>query len=96
MGKEGKIPGQVIYVCSGGDCRKNGSRDISKKLKSLIKDNDLKGKVEIIKTDCTDRCKHAPIFAIQPQNCWFSHRKTNDQLEEIFKNHLLTQSKKTA
>jgi len=94
MGKEGKVPNQVIYICSGSDCKKNGSKDISKKFKSLIKDHDLKGKIEIIKTDCTDRCKTAPNFAIQPQNLWFAHRKNTEQLEEIFKNHLLGQDKK--
>ena len=94
MGKEGKVPEHVIYICSGSDCKKNGSKEISKKFKNLIKDNDLKSKVEIIKSDCTDRCKTAPIFAIQPQNLWFAHRKTAEQLEEIFKNHLLVGEKK--
>ncbi len=94
MGKEGKIPEHVIYICTGSDCRENGSKDIGKKFKKLIKDHDLKGKIEIIKTDCTDRCKIAPVFSIQPQNAWFTQRKSSEQIEEIFKSHLLVQKKK--
>ncbi|MFN6943419.1 MAG: (2Fe-2S) ferredoxin domain-containing protein [Cytophagaceae bacterium] len=71
MGKEFKTPSQVIYVCTGSKCGKKGGKEISKLYRSFIKDHGLKNEVEVIKTDCTDRCKFAPIVCFQPQNTWY-------------------------
>lgn len=70
MGNESRIPEQVIYVCTGDKCKKRGGKEISKTYKSLIKDLKLRDRVEIIKTDCTDRCKFGPVVCFQPQNEW--------------------------
>jgi (2Fe-2S) ferredoxin len=71
MGKELKTPESVIYVCAGSKCSKKGSKDIGKQFRQLIKDNGYKNEVEVIKTECTDRCKFAPIVCFQPQNTWY-------------------------
>ncbi|WMJ75104.1 (2Fe-2S) ferredoxin domain-containing protein [Cytophagaceae bacterium ABcell3] len=71
MGKEFKTPSQIIYVCTGSKCGKRGGKEISKLFKSHIKDNGLKNEIEVIKTDCTDRCKFAPVMCFQPQNKWY-------------------------
>ncbi len=70
MGNESIIPEQVIYVCTGDKCKKRGGKEIAKSFKSLIKENKLQKRAEVIKTDCTDRCKFGPVVCFQPQNDW--------------------------
>lgn len=41
-----------------------------KALRSEIKLRRLKRVIQVIKTGCTDRCKHGPILAVMPQNEW--------------------------
>lgn len=71
MGKEGTTPEKVFYVCTGSKCKKAGGKEIAKAIKKLLKEGGLKDSVEVIKTDCTDRCKLAPVFSLQPDNTWF-------------------------
>jgi len=52
---------QFIFICKGKDCIKNGSKELAKYASSEIKSRGLKGRVEILKTTCTDRCKYGPI-----------------------------------
>ncbi len=82
MGKEFSVPEKVIYICQGSTCKRRGSKELRKLLKAKIKESKIKG-VEIIKTECTDRCKCGPIFCMQPQNLWFN-RVDEDEVEEIF------------
>ena len=70
MSKVFKIPQQVIYVCTGSKCKKKGGKEISKLFRSISKAAGYKDTVEIIRTDCTDRCKFAPVMSFQPQNIW--------------------------
>lgn len=70
MGNNLKTPEQVIYVCTGSKCKKKGGKQISKDYVNYLKKSGMKGRVEIIKTDCTDRCKFAPVVCFQPQNEW--------------------------
>ncbi len=70
MGNESRVPEQVIYVCTGDKCKKRGGKELAKFFKSSIKDNKLQKKAEVIKTDCTDRCKFGPVVCFQPQNEW--------------------------
>ena len=41
-----------------------------KKLRSDVKHLHLKKTIEVIKTGCTDRCKHGPVIAAMPINQW--------------------------
>ena len=52
---------QFIFICCGKDCVKHGAKDIMKHAYQEIKKGGLKGKVEVVKTRCTDRCKHGPV-----------------------------------
>ncbi len=71
-------PEKAIYVCVGSKCGKRGGKDMCKELKDLIKHADLKDSVEIIKTECTDRCKYAPVLSVQPANVWFKEYDEKD------------------
>ncbi|QHT69485.1 (2Fe-2S) ferredoxin domain-containing protein [Rhodocytophaga rosea] len=71
-------PEKAIYVCVGSKCGKRGGKDMCKELKDLIKEKGLKDEVEIVKTECTDRCKFAPILSVQPANVWLREYSEKD------------------
>ncbi len=71
-------PEKAIYVCTGSKCGKRGGKDICKELKHLIKDAHLQDTVEVIKVECTDRCKFAPVLSIQPANVWLCEASEDD------------------
>ncbi|WP_106931593.1 (2Fe-2S) ferredoxin domain-containing protein [Adhaeribacter arboris] len=95
MSKPFNIPRQVIYVCTGSKCKKRGGKDLSKLFRDQVKQAGLKDTVEVIKTDCTDRCKFAPIVSIQPQNVWL-HDVVEYQVPQLFQQYLLTPIKFSA
>ncbi|MDX5347179.1 MAG: (2Fe-2S) ferredoxin domain-containing protein [Hymenobacteraceae bacterium] len=86
--KNFSTPDNVIYVCTGSKCKKKGGKEIGKAFRALIKENGLKGKVEVIKTDCTDRCDFAPVMCFQPQNEWH-HHMSELQAQKLFADHFL-------
>lgn len=80
--KKVEFPEKSIFICVGSKCGKY--KEIRKHLKEAIKDKGLKQEVEIFKMECTDRCKHAPILCVQPQNEWYSEASYRD-IDEIVK-----------
>lgn len=72
MSKDINTAAKVVYVCTGGKCKKKGSKEISKLLQKYADDHDLHH-VDIIKTHCTDNCKHGPVVCFQPENAWHFH-----------------------
>ena len=63
----------VLYTCCGSKCKKKGGKHLYKFLKSEVKLQGFKRTVQVIKTGCTDRCKHGPIIAAMPANEWYFH-----------------------
>ena len=88
MSKGFNVPDKVIYVCTGSKCKKKGGKDIGKTLRNMIKDMGLKGKVEVVKTECTDRCDFAPVMSFQPDNVWL-HHTTEEQAKQTFQEHII-------
>jgi NADH:ubiquinone oxidoreductase subunit E len=64
------VPDKVLYVCTGSKCGKRGGKEMYKTAKSYLKHSSVKQNIEVVLTDCTDRCKFAPVCAIQPGNIW--------------------------
>lgn len=88
MSKEFKRPERVIYVCCDSKCKKKGGKEISKMYKQLIKDHKLKEKVALIKTECTDNCKLAPVMSFQPQNQWYV-QVSEEEAKAVFEENIL-------
>ena len=65
-----EVPDKGIYICHGSKCGKKGGKDLYKSLKTYLKYTGKKGEIELIKIECTDRCKFAPVLTIQPDNIW--------------------------
>ena len=67
--KKIQAPEKVIYICDGKKCGRY-SKEIRKCFKEAIKEAGMKREVELVRMDCTDNCKCAPVISIQPQNIW--------------------------
>ncbi len=69
------VPDRVLYVCTGSKYSKRGGKDMYKLARAYAKYS--KDKFEAVETECTDRCKFAPVCAIQPGNIWLKeyHQK---------------------
>lgn len=72
MGKEKHTPSTVIYICTGEKCRSRGSKEVSKTLRHYAEDQGLND-LGIIRTHCTDNCKHGPVVCLQPLGEWHFH-----------------------
>lgn len=93
MSKNFNIPKQVIYVCTGSKCKRKGGKDLSRTFRDLAKQNGLRDDVEIIRTECTDRCDFAPVLSFQPQNIWL-HKVSEFQGRQLFQEHILNYPQK--
>ena len=71
------VPDKVLYICTGSKCGKKGGKEMYKLLKSYTKHLPHGKDIEVIRTECTDRCDYAPVCAIQPGNIWLKeyHKK---------------------
>ena len=88
MSKNFETPEKVVYVCTGSKCKKKGGKENGKALREMIKSMGLKGRVEVVKTECTDRCDFAPVVCFQPDNYWM-HHVTEQQAKQAFNDHIL-------
>lgn len=57
-------------MCAGSKCGQH--KDVRKFIKASIKQHHAKGRIEVFKMECSDRCKHAPVLCVQPDNKWYS------------------------
>ncbi len=72
MSKEKNTPAKVYYICTGEKCKKRGSKEISKTLRRYLKEHKTRD-LDIIRTHCTDNCKHGPVVCLQPSGEWHFH-----------------------
>jgi len=55
---------KFIFICGGSDCKKSGSKILTKEIRKELNSKELKGKCKVIKTKCMDYCKSAPIVIV--------------------------------
>lgn len=85
--KEMSFPEKTIFVCDGKKCGKH--KDVRKFLKESIKKHGMDDTVGIVKIECTDHCKHAPVMCFQPSNQWFTEVSIW-QADKLFKEIILS------
>ena len=78
-----KVPDKVVYVCTGSKCGKRGGKEMFKLLESYIKHSSHGKDIEVIRTECTDRCDYAPVCAIQPGNTWLKEYHKKEVLKAL-------------
>ncbi len=72
MSKGKNTPPKLLYICTGEKCKKRGSKEISKMLRKYADAHDMDD-IGVIRTHCTDNCKHGPVVCLQPVNTWHFH-----------------------
>lgn len=75
------VPDKVLYVCTGSKCAKRGGKELYKAAKSYLKHSSGKAEIEVVRTDCTDRCDYAPVCSMQPGNIWLKEYKARQVLQ---------------
>lgn len=60
---------KFIFICSGSDCKKSGSKNLNKEIGNELNSKELKGQCKLIKTKCMDFCKSAPIVIVGNHIC---------------------------
>ena len=76
--KQFVVPEKTIYVCVGRTCGPRGGCDTYRTLRRLIRQSGLKETVEVVRTECTDRCDFAPVLSVQPANVWLKQYDESD------------------
>ncbi|MES2109686.1 MAG: (2Fe-2S) ferredoxin domain-containing protein [Bacteroidota bacterium] len=72
------VPDKVLYICTGSKCGKRGGKDMYKMLEKMFKHSGQN--IEVVRTECTDRCDYAPVCALQPGNKWLKEYRPKDVL----------------
>ena len=75
-----------ILFCDGSKCGKPNKHN-RKAFRGLIKQTEMKGEVEIIKIECTDNCKYAPIIGFLPDNAWYCE-VSEKNVAQLFEEHV--------
>ena len=75
-----------VSICVGSACHMKGSREVIAKLKELVKDHQLEGKVLLNGSFCTGNCQYAicvviddTVYSVRPETT-----------EEFFNNEILS------
>jgi (2Fe-2S) ferredoxin len=85
--KKLEAPEKVIYICNGKKCG-HYCKEIRKGFKAEVKAFGMKKSIDIVRMDCTDNCKNAPVISLQPQNVWIGEVE-QDEIAGIFKKYFL-------
>jgi (2Fe-2S) ferredoxin len=70
-----------------GSCGEKGSADLFARLKAMVKERGLGGRVIVNSTSCLKHCSRGITVAVYPENVWYSG-VTQDDLPEIVEAHL--------
>lgn len=80
---------ELVFVCTGSDCKKAGGKKLLKELEKEVKNEPFKGKCKLIATKCMDMCKSCPMAIIDSQ---FIKRADATKVESAIKKALEIQS----
>ncbi len=85
-----------VFVCTNvrpdghprGCCSAKGSEAIRDRLKALVAEHKLKGKVRINAAVCLDQCEHGVTVVVYPDAVWYGF-VTLEDADELFTSHIL-------
>jgi hypothetical protein len=76
-GPAGEITGHLferhVFVCTGGDycaVTDGDGRGVHSRLKSLVAQEGLKGRVRVNHAGCLDQCGYGPMVVVYPDNVY--------------------------
>lgn len=83
--------GSHVLVCTGGDCKKRGAKDVRKAFKDGLRSGGMLGEVRIDDTSCLGLCKHGPNVVVhcgaEPGGSWYLGLDEDD-VPEVVERHL--------
>lgn len=81
---------KIVFVCVNqrepGErvcCANGGGVSLHAKLKEMVKERGLRGRIRVSKSGCLDRCEDGPNIMVFPDNVWYS-QVTEADIETIF------------
>jgi len=76
-----------VLLCSSGDCKKRGSKEVRKALKEELRGRGMFRDVRIDSVGCLGLCKHGPNAVVYPKGTWYLGL-TEGNIPEIVERHL--------
>jgi len=76
-----------VLICSSGDCKKRGSKEVRKALKAELRERGMIGDVRVDSIDCLGLCKHGPNAVVYPGGTWYLGLTKGD-VPEVVERHL--------
>jgi len=64
-----------------GSCGEKGSQQLFDRLKALLSERGLDGRVMANRTYCLKHCSRGPVVAVQPDNAWYAGVTEADLVE---------------
>ncbi len=88
-------PERQVLVCVNsrppgnpkGSCGEKGTQALFDRLKEILRERGLEGRVMVTRTYCLKHCSRGPVLAVQPDNVWYAGVTAGD-LAEICASHL--------
>lgn len=85
-----------IFVCENvrapghprGCCSEKGASEVRARLKRLIHEHGLQGRVRANRAGCLDRCETGVTVVVYPEGVWYAGVQVSDA-DEIFTRHIL-------
>lgn len=77
-----------VFVCSGSECKKRGSKGLRKALRSELRASGILGDTRVDTVDCLGLCKHGPNITVYPKGTWYLGLK-EAEVPEVVEQHLI-------
>ena len=76
-------PERQVLVCVNsrppgnpkGSCGEKGGQALFDRLKEILRERGLEGRVMVNRTYCLKHCSRGPVVAVQPDNVWYAGRR---------------------
>ncbi len=90
-GMTGRIWARHVFVCTSGEwcpMKDGDGLGVHARLKQLVAEAGLKGRVRVNHAGCLDQCGHGPMVVVYPEAVWYAGVRPED-VPEIVQEHLL-------
>ena len=84
---------RILFVCCnerepGEDaCANRGAAELQKRLKAIVAERGLKGRIRVSRSLCFGLCAEGPNICVMPDNAWYNHVGPDD-LPAIVERHI--------
>ena len=76
-----------VFICTGGDCKKRGAKDLRKAFKGELRAAGMNRDVRLDTVNCLGFCKHGPNVVVHPSGTWYLGLGKGD-VPEVVEEHL--------